>query len=101
MARSLTEAEYRSLANATFETVWLLSLFKELGLQVPSSPKVLCDYLDATHLSFNLVNHSQIKHVQINLHLVRDLVQRGVIAVQHAYTQDQLAILLTKPLSKQ
>ncbi|KAL6322346.1 hypothetical protein AAG906_007899 [Vitis piasezkii] len=71
VARSLTEAEYRALANAASKTI------------------------------FNPVNHSHMKHIQIDLHFVRDLVQKGSIQISHVYTQDQLADLLTKSLSKQ
>jgi hypothetical protein len=42
-----------------------------------------------------------MKHIQIDLHFVRDLVQRGALQVRHVHTQDQLADLLTKPLSRQ
>jgi len=42
-----------------------------------------------------------MKHIQIDLHFVRDLVHRGAIHVRYVHTQDQLADLLTKPLSKQ
>ena len=42
-----------------------------------------------------------MKHIQIDLHFVRDLVQKGSLKVQHVHTQDQLADLLTKPLSHQ
>ena len=88
MARSSTEAEYKALANAASETSWLLSLFKELGLPLSGQPKLLCDNLGATHLSFNPVLHSRMKHIQIDLHFVRDMVQRGALNVHHVNTQD-------------
>jgi hypothetical protein len=100
VARSTTEVEYRALANAASETMWLSTLFKELKFPVKESPQLLCDNLGATHLSFNPVNHSRMKHIQIDLHFVRDLVQKGSLQVRHVHTQDQLADLLTKPLSK-
>jgi hypothetical protein len=101
VARSSTEAEYRSLANAASETMWLLSLLSELGFPLKAPPSLLCDNLGATHLSFNPVHHSRMKHIQIDLHFVRDLVQKGSLHVKHVHTQDQLADLLTKPLSRQ
>ena len=101
VARSLTEAEYQTLANAASKTMWLSTLFKELAFPVKESPQLLCDNLGATHLSFNPVNHSRMKHIQIDLHFVRDLVKKGSIQISHVYTQDQLADLLTKSLSKQ
>ncbi|KAL6332388.1 hypothetical protein AAG906_004959 [Vitis piasezkii] len=86
MTRSSTEAKYRALANAASETSWLLSLFKELGLPLSGQPKLLCDNLGATHLSFNPVQHSRMKHIQIDLHFVRDMVQSGVLNVHHVNT---------------
>ena len=48
VARSSTEAEYRGVANAAAEVVWLQSLLRELGVsQFP--PIVLCDKLGATY----------------------------------------------------
>jgi histone deacetylase 1/2 len=89
IARSSTEVEYRALANAASETQWLQILFTELGLSFPQPPMLLCDNLGATQLSFNPVNHTRMKHIQIDLQ------------VRHVHTQDQLADLLTKPLSQQ
>ena len=77
------------------------TLFKELAFPIKESPQLLCDNLGATHLSFNSVNHSRMKHIQIDLHFVHDLVQKGSIQVSHVHTQDQLAYLLAKSLSKQ
>lgn len=74
VARSFTEAEYRSLANAAFETVSLLALLRELSLSLKDPPSLLCNNLGASHLNFNTVQHSKTKHVQINLHFVCDLV---------------------------
>jgi len=77
VARSTTEAEYRALATAASKTVWLSTLLTELGFSAPQCPQLLCDNLSATYLNFNPVNHSRMKHIQIDLHFVRDLVQKG------------------------
>jgi histone deacetylase 1/2 len=71
VAWSSTEAEYRALAS---ETLWLLTLFTELGYSTLAPPHLLCDNLGATHLSFNPVQHSRMKHIQIDLHFVRDII---------------------------
>ena len=76
IARSTTEAEYQALANAASETMWLSTLLKELAFPVTKSPQLLCDNLRATHLSFNPVNHSRMKHIQIDPHFMRDLVHK-------------------------
>ncbi len=76
IARSSTEAEYRALATAAAESMWLLSIFQEMKFTLPQPPTLLCDNLGATHLSFKLVQHSRMKHIQIDIHFVRDLVAK-------------------------
>ena len=73
VARSSTQVEYCSLATATSEIIWLLSYSKNC-LPINAPPRLLCDNLGATHLSFNLVQHSRMKHIQIDLHFVRNMV---------------------------
>ncbi|KAF9666595.1 hypothetical protein SADUNF_Sadunf16G0245100 [Salix dunnii] len=101
VAHSTTEVEYKALANAASETLWLSTLLKELALPVLAAPQLHCDNLGATHLSFNPVNHSRMKHILIDLHFVRDLAQKGRLQVKHVHTHDQLDDLFTKPLSRQ
>jgi len=101
VARSSTEAKYRSLASAASETVWLISLFNEQRLFINASLALLCDNLGAINLSFNPIQHSRMKHIQIDLHFIRDLVSKKILNVHHVNTADQLANLLTKPLSQQ
>ncbi|GKV19387.1 hypothetical protein SLEP1_g29657 [Rubroshorea leprosula] len=43
--------------------------------------------------------HSRMKHIAIDLHFVRDLVDKLVLHVSHIASQDQLADGLTKSLS--
>ena len=80
VARSTTKAEYRALANGASETLWLLALLHELGFPL-KVPPLLCDNLGATHLSFNPVHHSTMKHIQIDLHFVRNQVHKGTLHV--------------------
>jgi hypothetical protein len=74
IARSSTEAEYRALTTAAAESMWLLSLFHKMKFSLLHSPTLLCDNLGATQLSFNPIQHSRMKHIQMDLHFVRDFV---------------------------
>ena len=71
---------------------------RELGVS-QSPPIVLCDNLGATYFSINPIRHSRSKHVEIDIHFVRDYVANGVLDVRFICTKDQLADILTKPLS--
>ena len=44
--------------------------------------------------------HSRAKHIEIKHHFIRDNVQKGIMELQFVSTEDQLADLFTKPLTK-
>lgn len=98
VARSSTEAEYRSVANTAAKISWVCSLLTELGVRLPTTPVVYCDNVGATYLSANPVFHSRMKHLALDFHFVRQNVQSGALRVTHVSTKDQLADALTKPL---
>jgi hypothetical protein len=98
VSRSSTEAEYRAIANATAEVTWLQSLLRELGLFLPNSPTLWCDNIGATYLTANPVFHARTKHIEIDLHFVREKVASGCLSVRFLSTKDQLADVFTKPL---
>ncbi|CAL1403910.1 unnamed protein product [Linum trigynum] len=98
VARSSTEAEYRALAHATSEILWIRNLLSELHQPLSSSPTLHCDNLGAVHFSANPIHHSRMKHLALDYLFVRDLVQSKELHVQHIPTSHQLADSLTKPL---
>lgn len=72
IAQSSTEAEYKSLANTTYEFLWLQFLIKELGIFLSSTSTLWCDNIDATYLSMNLVMHVRTKkYVELTIILSR------------------------------
>jgi histone deacetylase 1/2 len=98
VARSSTEAEYRSMANTTAELMWIQSLLSEL--QVPyHTPTLLCDNLSAVSLAHNPILHARTKHIELDIHFVREKVLAKQLNVLHVPASDQLADPLTKPLS--
>ncbi|KAL4563015.1 hypothetical protein LXL04_027046 [Taraxacum kok-saghyz] len=97
---SSTEAEYKALANASAELIWLKNLLLELGIIVKQTPTLFCDNTGATYVCANPVYHSRMKHVALDYHFVREQVSGGLLRVLHVHSQDQLADMLTKPLSR-
>jgi hypothetical protein len=46
------------------------------------------------------VFHDKSKHIEIQYHYIRDMVQRGAIKLQYVGTYEKVADVLTKPLSR-
>ena len=59
---------------------------------------VFCDNQSAIDISKNLVEHSRTKHIDINHHFIRDLVEEKIISLHHIPTENQLVDIFTKPL---
>jgi histone deacetylase 1/2 len=55
VSRSSTEAEYKSLANATIEVLWVQKLLTELKIPHPPQARSWCDNLGATYLLANSI----------------------------------------------
>lgn len=71
VSRSSTEAEYKSVASATAEIMWIESLLSELKVKTSSKATIWCDNLSATLLAANSVLHSRTKHMKLDLYFVR------------------------------
>ncbi|KAK6151891.1 hypothetical protein DH2020_014526 [Rehmannia glutinosa] len=101
VSRSSTEAEYRSLAYAICDLIWLQSLFQELKIPQQTNPVVWVDNQSAISLAKNPIHHSRTKHFELDLHFIREKVLHNLIRVQYVPSLDQIADLFTKPLSGQ
>lgn len=96
VAWSLTEAEYKGLANVSVEVTWVVSLLGELGVSSLKPPKMWCDNLGAMYLCANSIFHSRAKHVEIDYHFIRDKVSSSDLQVHFIFSKDQLAKNFTK-----
>ena len=99
VSRSSTEAEYKSLANATAEVMWVQKLLGELGIQHPSVARLWCDNIGATYLSTNPVFHAHTKHIEIDFHFVRERVAHKLLEIRLIASADQVADGFTKPIA--
>jgi histone deacetylase 1/2 len=98
VSRSSTESEYKALANATAELIWVQSLLGELGVQQFRAPVLWCDNIGATYLSANQVFHARTKHIEVDFHFVRERVCRKQLEIRFISSNDQVADVFTKPL---
>ncbi|KAE8677467.1 Serine carboxypeptidase-like 40 [Hibiscus syriacus] len=83
VSRSTMEAEYKSLADNTAEVTWISTLIDELGLKQHGKSVIWCDNTGAVAMSANPVYQSQSKHVDLDVHFVREKKQTE--ALTHLY----------------
>ena len=95
VSRSSAEAEYRAVAHAVAETVWLRQLLSELHRPIEKATIVYCDNISAVYMSGNLVQH----RIEIDIHFVREKVALGQVRVLHVPTSAQFADIFTKGLA--
>ena len=77
------------------------SILSELKIKPGGVPITWVDNLSAIALASNPVLHARTKHIEIDLHFVRDKVIRKELDVRHVPSVDQIADIFTKPLSLQ
>ncbi|GJS86475.1 ribonuclease H-like domain-containing protein [Tanacetum coccineum] len=92
------EAEYRGVANVVAETAWLRNLLRELHSPLSTATLVYCDNVSAVYMSANPVQHQRTKHIEIDIHFVRDMVTAGQVRVLHVPSRFQYADIFTKGL---
>jgi hypothetical protein len=99
IARSSTESEYRALAQVAAEISWIEALLGELEFPLPCVPVTWCDNMSANALASNPVYHARTKHIELDVHYVRDRVLQHQLKVLCIPTSDQVVDCLTKSLS--
>ena len=98
VSRSSAKAEYKGVANVVAEACWLRNLLLEMGRPLRQATVVYCDNVSAVYLSTNPVHHQRTKHVEIDIHFVREKVRMGEVRVFHIPATLQYADIFTKGL---
>nr|GFC54864.1 ribonuclease H-like domain-containing protein [Tanacetum cinerariifolium] len=81
LSRSSAESEYRGVTNVIAETAWLRNLLRELHSPLSTATLVYCDKVSAVYMSANPVQHQWMKHIEIDIHFVRNMVTVGQVGV--------------------
>ncbi|XP_014489924.1 uncharacterized protein LOC106752705 [Vigna radiata var. radiata] len=99
VARSSCESEYRAMANAAAELIWLTHLLHDLHIS-HQAPTLLCDNKSAIFLSQNPVAHKHAKHIDIDYHFIQELVLSHKLITQFIPSDLQLADIFIKSLPR-
>ncbi|GJU00031.1 putative RNA-directed DNA polymerase [Tanacetum coccineum] len=98
LSKSSAEAEYRALASVTSEVTWILKILKDLQCNDLLPVDLFCDSNSAIKIAANPVFHERTKHLEIDLHFVREKFLNGVVKTVKVDTANQIADIFTKGL---
>ena len=98
VALSTTEAEYMAATQACKEAIWIRRFMEELGHKQEKT-LLYCDSQSALHIARNPAFHSRTKHIGVQYHFVREVVEDGSVDLQKIHTKDNLADALTKAIN--
>jgi len=80
------------------ESCWLRNLLLELHCPVHTTTLVYCDNVSAIYLARNPVQRQRSKHIEMDIHFVREKVARGQVHILHVPSHYQIADIFTKGL---
>jgi len=102
VAQLIGEAEYRAIAQGVTKLLRLKSLISKLGYldSISSRPIVWSDNLVAKSMAENPVFHGRTKHIELDIHFIREKVEKNEIEIRYVPTEHQIADIFTKGLTK-
>eukprot|EP00253_Pinus_taeda_P031334 PITA_31334 len=98
VALSTTEAEYMATTHASKERVWLQRLCSSIGL-VQGAIRIDCDSQSTIFLVKNPAYHSKTKHIDVQYHFVRDMIEDKRVLLVKVETLKNTVDALTKSVS--
>ncbi|GJX96300.1 retrotransposon protein, putative, ty1-copia subclass [Tanacetum coccineum] len=99
-AISNTEVEYIFMSGCCAQILWMRSQLTDYGLGFNKIP-MYCDNKSVISLSYNNVQHSRSKHIDIRFHFIKEHVENGVIELYIVNTEYQLVDIFTKALARE
>jgi hypothetical protein len=98
VALSSTKAEYIAVTHAAKEAIWLRQLLSDITLTLTCPTPIFCDNNGMITLSKNTIYHPRTKHIDIQYHYIRELLECRSITLIQVNTTENVADIFTKPL---
>ncbi|KAK4377714.1 hypothetical protein RND71_004010 [Anisodus tanguticus] len=99
ISKNSAEAEYRSSAATVADLVWMISLYKSIGVEVQLHVLIHCDSKSAIQIATTPVFHEHTKFIDIDCHFIRENVQLKLVQLFYLASSEQHADILTKALT--
>ena len=99
IAQSSAESEFVAAFTASRSIVYFRQLLEELMFAQHGPTTIWEDNQACIAMSKNPINYKRNKHINLKYHYLRDLVETDCIRLLYLETANQIADILTKPVS--
>lgn len=97
---SMTEAEYIAGCEGRKEAIWLSQLLSDTGARGNDAIPINIYNQSAIRIIKNRELYSRSKHIETKFHFIRKAYNSKKVPVNYVPSNDRLADIFTKPLSK-
>jgi len=80
--------------------LWIRQQLKDFGVDMGCIP-IFYDNTSAINIFKNPCQHKRTKHIDVCHHFLRDNVEKGLVLKNFCATNDQIADIFTKALSRE
>ena len=88
VARSTAEAEYRAMALALSEMIWMKNLMAELKLLRNNTMVLNCDNISAMNIANNPVHHDRTKHIEIDRFFIKEKLDSNTLKLKYVKSSE-------------
>lgn len=100
VALSSAEAEFISLSGAVKEAIWLRMLLKDFQRDVGGPTVIHEDNQACITVAEDDRMTKRLKHIDVRYRFVQDEVQRGIVRLEYVPSEEQIADIMTKGLTR-
>ena len=100
VSHSSTESEIKAVDELVREMMHIKDMLEfVIGHSYDQPMKIFCDNNSAIKLFETLKTNNKIKHINVRINFIREMINAGLISIHFVPTEHNVADIMTKPLA--